>query len=77
MAMLAKYDENVYVDIMRKGIAMTVYFYELLAGDVISVSSHAGIVVGEDAHRSGDASYDGWLFYSAKGTDYYPEDFMN
>lgn len=69
------YDENVYVDINRHGTAMTVHFWELLKGDVITTGAHKGLVVAEDAHKSEDPDYEGWLFHSLSDEGYFPEDF--
>lgn len=53
-------------------------FYALKAGDVILDDDGKVLcTVGEDAHVSGDASYDGWLFYDTKGNSYFPEDFLS
>ena len=75
MAMCKVYDENITVDILRNGKRMTVPFRELVSGDVVFGSELDGIVVGIDAHSSGDACYTGWLLYDENGVDFYPEDF--
>lgn len=69
------YDENVSVNVLRNGEQKTIPFCDLVAGDVIYGGELDGIVVGIDAHYSGDASYDGWLLYDENGVDFYPEDF--
>lgn len=69
------YDENISVNILRNGQHQTVPFRELVEGDVVFGGVLDGIVVGIEAHISGDASYDGWLLYDENGVDFYPEDF--
>lgn len=69
------YDENVSVNVLRKGERKTVPFCELISGDVVFGSELDGIVVGVEAHVSGDACYEGWLLYDENGVDFYPEDF--
>ena len=75
MGMCNVYDEDVYIEIMRNANAMTVHFWELKEGDMIAAGEHKGLIVEEDAHESGDACYEGWLFLGADGDSYYPEDF--
>ena len=75
MAMCNVYDENVAVDVLRNGKRMTVPFSALVSGDVIFGGELDGIVVGTDAHISGDACYEGWLLYDENDVDFYPEDF--
>ena len=48
-------------------------FTEIEAGDTVFVNGKP-IVVGDDAHYSGDASYDGWLLYDTNGEGWFPED---
>lgn len=69
------YDENVSVNILREGTHQTVPFRSLIEGDVVFGGELDGIVVGIEAHVSGDACYDGWLLYDENGVDFYPEDF--
>lgn len=52
-------------------------FSELKAGNVVMDNEFNTIVVAEDAHLSGDASYDGYLFYDYKGDSWFPESFDN
>lgn len=48
-------------------------FESLRAGDTVFIGG--GIcIVGEDAHYSGDSSYDGYLFYDVDGEGWFPED---
>lgn len=74
-AMCNVYDEGVYIEIMRNTNAMTIHFWELQEGDMITSAPHKGLIVAEDAHKSGDACYEGWLFLGADGDSYFPEDF--
>lgn len=63
------------ISVIRKDsqIIEEVAFESLCAGD--TVFAGGGIcVVGEDAHYSGDASYDGYLFYDVDGEGWFPED---
>lgn len=69
------YDETVSVSILRNGNRMTVPFSKLIEGDVVFGGELDGIVVGIEAHVSGDDCYDGWLLYDENGVDFYPEDF--
>lgn len=75
MGMCNVYDEDVCIEIMRNANAMTVHFWELKEGDMIAAGEHKGLIVEEDAHESGDACYEGWLFLGSDGDTYYPEDF--
>lgn len=74
MSKLKVFDETVEVTIIRDGKKQSVRFCDLEEGDHV-VSNGYDFIVGDDAHHSGDATYDGWLVYDTKGTDYYPEDF--
>lgn len=65
--------ERKIVLIERCGKPMTVPFYEIIGGDFIV---DQGIVAGSNAHKSGDASYNGWLFYDEDGCGWFPEDFI-
>lgn len=57
--------------IERNGKRMLVPFCEIQGGDfIVDHSFYAGC----DAHVSGDASYDGWLFYDEDGNSWFPED---
>ena len=64
-------DEYTEVEIIRNGEQQTVYFCDLSYGDYIPV---IGETVDIGAHYSGDASYDGWLFYDQNGNSWFPED---
>ena len=84
MAKLSVYDKNVQVEIIRNGETMFVPFCELKKGDLFCYTKNENgksnhifrNAVGEDgAHKSGDASYDGWLFYDVFGDSWFPEDF--
>ena len=71
------YDETYPVEIVRDGIKMTVPFREIKKGDKVPTRNpDHPIIVGENAHLSGDAAYDGWLFYDTNGNSYFPEDFV-
>lgn len=50
-----------------------VNFETLRNGDIIFVKGNRRIVC-EDAHRSDDPSYDGYLLYDIVGNSYFPED---
>ena len=70
--------ENVLVHIKRAGVWIIVPFSDLKAGDIVTNCKNGQTSIftcASDAHRSGDASYDGWLVFSTDGHDYYPEDF--
>lgn len=69
------YDENISVNILRNGERITVPFCKLVKDDVVFGGELDGIVVGTDAHVSGDACYNGWLLYDENDVDFYPEDF--
>lgn len=60
---------------IKKGTAALtgILFHELKAGDTFFQNGKP-ITVGEDAHLSGDASYDGYLVYDRNGNGYFPED---
>lgn len=62
---------NVEVEIKRGGEKMTVDFSDIKAGDYIVA---LGIYAADDAHYSGDADYDGYLFFADDGDGYFPED---
>ena len=66
------------VSCIRKGAAAIteVDFESIKAGDTVFTRDGFALVVGEDAHRSGDASYDGWLLYDADGDAQFPEDLV-
>lgn len=66
-------DENHPVQVVRDGITMLVPFCELKEGD--QVVDCCKFVCGTDAHKCGDADYDGWLVFNTKGAAYFPEDF--
>ncbi len=60
------------IGIMRDGHFAMVSFADIRAGDyVIAIDA----VVKEGAHFSGDASYDGYLFYDTDDNGWFPEDF--
>ena len=63
-------DENVMVKIVRNGHGSIVPFFEIKKGDYIVAFN---VRATSDAHYSGDASYDGYLFY-AEDDSYFPED---
>lgn len=68
------YDENVQIEVIRDGQTLHVPFCEIKKGDKV-FRNEPYFTCGEDAHKSGDASYEGWLVYDENGGDYYPEDF--
>ncbi len=60
------------IGVMRDGHFAMVSFADIRAGDyVIAIDA----VVKEGAHLSGDASYDGYLFYDTDDNGWFPEDF--
>lgn len=65
------YDENVEVEIEREGEYMIIPFCEIQAGDYIIMSER---YAGEDAHKSEDPDYDGWVVYDSFGCGLFPED---
>lgn len=71
------YDEQVEIAILRDSEEEEVPFCDLIKGDIIidPLPNGERITVGEDAHFSGDSSYEGYLFYDVDGCDWYPEDF--
>ena len=73
--MAIKYDDFVPVEINRDGERMTVPFCDLLAGDILTDPRYPTVIVEDGAHYSGDASYDGYLFYGTDEHSYFPEDF--
>ena len=48
-------------------------FESLRKGDIFFVNGES-FTVNEDAHYSGDASYDGYLLYDSEGNSWFPED---
>ena len=64
-------NENNLVFVRRNGVYSLMPFCELEEGDYIP---QLRSTVGVEAHRSGDASYDGWLLYTEDDKDVYPED---
>ena len=74
------YDETYPVEIVRDGIKITVPFHDIKKDDRFYVPIDIGhkpylVKVAESAHFSGDADYEGYLFYDEYGSDWYPEDF--
>ena len=63
------------VNVIRDGNQMKIPFSELKANDVACLPNGVNICIGEDAHISGDATYEGWLVYDDHGNSYFPEDF--
>lgn len=49
------------------------HFYDLKKGDTFFMGG-SPCIVGEDAHYSGDASYDGYLLYDENDNGVFPED---
>lgn len=71
-------ENNVVVEIQRDdsdGFEQ-VSFNEVRDGDKVRLPNGRIITVEDDAHPSGDATYDGWLFYDTNGESYFPEDFQ-
>ena len=67
---------DIKLKIIRNGQEMEVPFSEIKKGDKVPTGNpDHPIIVGSDAHESGDA-YDGWLFYDTNGNSYFPEDFV-
>ena len=76
MSRLKVYDEHILCDVKRKGKKVSVWFYDIKTGDMVWLpKSRMYVTATTDAHRSGDASYDGWLFY-ANHDSFFPEDFV-
>lgn len=64
-----------YVKVIREGAVEVslVPFESVKRGDTIFLND-SPFVCDEDAHQSGDASYDGFLLYGEDGESYFPED---
>jgi len=73
MSKMKVYDETVNVNVVRSGVPQSVMFCEIKKDDVLVDFPCA--IVDEDSHFSGDASYEGWLFFDTTGCVYFPEDF--
>lgn len=73
--MMKVYDETVPVKIERAGKTMVVPFSELQDGDKTIDPKYPQITCDGDAHRSGDADYDGFIVYGMNCSGYFPEDF--
>lgn len=72
------YDENVEVSVIRNGKQMEVPFYDIKEGDHVYNGDTFCFIAGEDAHFSGDSSYEGYLVHDNSpngGEGYFPEDF--
>lgn len=69
------YDETVPVKIIRCGTEMEVEFCALKANDIVCLPNGHEFCVGDDAHISGDSTYEGWVVYDMSGNSYFPEDF--
>ncbi len=67
--------ERIPVSIIRCGMEMEVGFCELKANDIACLPCGDKFRVGEDAHVSGDSTYEGWVVYDEFGNSYFPEDF--
>lgn len=67
--------DNKQVKVIRKHSTelMLAPFNSIRKGDTIFVQQ-AAIVCGEDAHKSEDPSYDGFLLYGEDGDSWFPED---
>lgn len=67
-------DSRIVKGIKKGSTALTgILFRNLKVGDIFFQNGKP-ITVGEDAHLSGDASYDGYLVYDRNGDSYFPED---
>ena len=63
--------------IVERGIlTMPISFEDLKKGDKVVGTRGPKFTVGEDAHLSGDASYNGYIVYDTEGNSYFPEDFV-
>lgn len=69
------YDETIPVSIIRCGMEMEVGFCELKTNDIACLPNGDKFRVGDDAHVSGDSTYEGWVVYDEFGNSYFPEDF--
>ncbi len=58
---------------MRNGVLECVRFKDIKAGDTVYVDDKP-IVIGADAHYSGDLNDDGWLAHCEAGVNIFPED---
>ena len=67
------YDENVLVSVFRNE-KHQIPFYQLRKGDIVLTNAEQLFVCAEDAHHSGDASYDGWIVHDKHGNGLFPED---
>ena len=68
-------DGSVTLTVLRNGQLSTICFRELTKGDITCSPKVPRIVVGENAHKSEDSDYVGWLVYDENGCSYFPEDF--
>lgn len=67
-------DSHIVKGVKKGTAALTgILFRNLKVGDIFFQNGKP-ITVGEDAHLSGDASYDGYLVYDRNGDSYFPED---
>ena len=60
-------NETIGVEIVRDGVRQSVMFCDVRDGD--KIVDNPGVTVCGDAHYSGDAEYDGWLFMTRTGTN--------
>lgn len=68
--------DNTMVKIFRhepENKEMYIPFEEIRKGDTVYVKDGT-VIAADDAHYSGDASYDGYLFYDTYGNSVFPED---
>ena len=68
--------DNTMVKIFRhepENKEMYIPFEEIRKGDTVYVKDGT-VVAADDAHYSGDADYDGYLFYDVYGNGIFPED---
>lgn len=67
-------DSHIVKGVKKGTAALTgILFRDLKTGDTFFQNGKP-IMVGEDAHLCGDASYDGYLVYDRNGNSYFPED---
>lgn len=67
-------DSRIVKGVKKGTAALTgILFQDLKVGDTFFQNGKP-ITVGENAHMSGDVSYDGYLVYDWKGNSYFPED---
>lgn len=67
------YDENILVSVIRNEKS-AIPFCQLREGDIVLTNAGQYFVCAENAHHSGDASYDGWIVHDKHDNGLFPED---